>query len=304
MFECSPLGAGACPAWSRSAPIPPQYVKPDVKRNKTDAADAEAICEAVGRPNMRFVPIKTREQQSVLVLHRVRALLVRQRTAAVNAARGLLGEFGLVVGKGIRKVDELRGRMHKLEPELLPDEAREAIGCLFDHIEGLGERLGTVEARILAWHKSSQPETCIRARRGTHDGNGPRRCGGRWQAVPVGPALCRVAGVDATHQGEWRQGAHRPDQQRRRSLFAHPSDPRSTGSCGYHVPQGCGASAMADGPNRSAACKRRRGGGGAQDGTGVVGNAHPCRSISPSDRGSGGGVTGSALLQGGAGLRG
>jgi len=133
--------------------IPPQYVKPYAKRNKTDAADAEAICEAAGRPNMRFVPIKTREQQSVLVLHRVRALLVRQRTAAVNAA---LGEFGLVVGKGIRKVDELRQRMDKLEPELLPDEARSAIGCLFDHIDGLGERIGAVEARIIAWHKSSE----------------------------------------------------------------------------------------------------------------------------------------------------
>ena len=69
--------------------IPPQYVKPYVKRNKTDAADAEAICEAVCRPNMRFVPIKTREQQAVLALHRVRALLVRQRTATINALRGL-----------------------------------------------------------------------------------------------------------------------------------------------------------------------------------------------------------------------
>lgn len=76
--------------------IPPQYVKPYVKRNKTDAADAEAICEAVGRPNMRFVPIKTVAQQAVLALHRVRSLLVRQRTATINAARGLLGEFGLV----------------------------------------------------------------------------------------------------------------------------------------------------------------------------------------------------------------
>jgi transposase len=123
--------------------IPPQYVKPYVKRNKTDAADAEAICEAVGRPSMRFVPIKTREQQSILVSHRVRTLLVRQRTAAVNAARGLLGEFGLVVGKGIRKVDELRRRMA-------------AISCLFDHIVGLGERISAVEARILAWHKTSQ----------------------------------------------------------------------------------------------------------------------------------------------------
>lgn len=104
--------------------IPPQYVKSYVKRNKIDAADAEAICEAVGRPNMRFVPIKTREQQGILALHRVKALLVRQRTAAVNAARGLLGEFGGVIGKGIRKVDELRSRMRRLDPEVFPDEAR------------------------------------------------------------------------------------------------------------------------------------------------------------------------------------
>ena len=83
--------------------IPPQYVKPYVKRNKTDAADAEAICEAVGRPNMRFVPIKTIEQQSILALHRVRALLVRQRTSAINAMRGLLSEFGIVAAKGIRR---------------------------------------------------------------------------------------------------------------------------------------------------------------------------------------------------------
>ena len=82
--------------------IPPQYVKPYVKRNKTDAADAEAICEAAGRPNMRFVPIKTREQQSVLVLRRVRALLVRQRTAAVNAARGGSGANLIGIKAGLR----------------------------------------------------------------------------------------------------------------------------------------------------------------------------------------------------------
>jgi transposase len=93
--------------------VPPQYVKPYVKRNKTDAADAEAICEAVGRPNMRFVPIKSIEQQSILSLHRVRALLVRQRTSAVNAMRGLLSEFGIVAAKGIRRVEELRQRMSR-----------------------------------------------------------------------------------------------------------------------------------------------------------------------------------------------
>lgn len=162
-----PVGMEACSSahhWARELVrlghtvrlIPPQYVKPYVERNKTDAADAEAICEAVGRPTMRFVPIKTLERQAVLVLHRVRALPVRQRTAAVNAARGLLGESGVVAGKGIRRVDELRRRMGEQEPEVLPDEAREAIGCLFDHIDGLQERVEAVEARILAWHKASE----------------------------------------------------------------------------------------------------------------------------------------------------
>jgi transposase len=136
--------------------IPPQYVKPYVKRNKTDAHDAEAICEALGRPTMRFVPIKTVEQQSILSLHRVRALLVRQRTSAVNATRGLLSEFGVVAAKGIRRVEELRQRMSRMEPALLPDEAREAINVLFDHLDGLQERIEKVEARILAWHKVSE----------------------------------------------------------------------------------------------------------------------------------------------------
>ena len=75
----------------------PQFVKPYVKTNKNDAADAEAICEAVRRPNMRFVPIKSVEQQSVLSLHRVRQGFVRARTAQANQIRGLLGEFGLII---------------------------------------------------------------------------------------------------------------------------------------------------------------------------------------------------------------
>ncbi len=136
--------------------IPPQYVKPYVKRNKTDAADAESICEAVGKPNMRFVPIKSVEQQSILALHRVRALLVRQRTSAVNAMRGLLSEFGIIAAKGIRRVEELRQRMSRSEPDLLPDEAREAIQVLFDHLDSLQERVNKVQARILAWHKASE----------------------------------------------------------------------------------------------------------------------------------------------------
>jgi transposase len=136
--------------------IPPQYVKPYVKRNKTDAADAEAICEAVARPNMRFVPVKTLDQQGVLSLHRIRSLFVRQRTAAINTVRGLLTEFGIVAGKGIQRIAELRQRMNKVDSDLLPDEARSAIVEVFEHIEALTARIYSVEARIVAWHKSSE----------------------------------------------------------------------------------------------------------------------------------------------------
>jgi transposase len=161
------VGMEACSAahhWARELSrlghsvrlIPPQYVKPYVKRNKTDAADAEAICEAVGRPNMRFVPIKTMDQQGVLSLHRVRSLFVRQRTAAINTVRGLLTEFGIVAGKGIRRVAELRQRMDKVGSDLLPDEARAAIAEAFDHVDELTERIGAIEDRIVAWHRNSE----------------------------------------------------------------------------------------------------------------------------------------------------
>lgn len=136
--------------------IPPQYAKPYVKRNKTDAADAEAICEAVGRPNMRFVPIKTRESQGLLTLHRVRALLVRQRTAAVNSVRGLLSEFGIVAGKGIRRVGDLRRDMEATREDVLPQEARTALDAVFAHLDDLTTRLDSINREILAWHKASE----------------------------------------------------------------------------------------------------------------------------------------------------
>ena len=87
--------------------IPPAYIKPYVKRGKNDAVDAAAICEAMSRPDMRFVPIKSADQQAVLMLHKTRELLVKQRTMAVNALRGHLSEFGIVAARGIGRVDEL-----------------------------------------------------------------------------------------------------------------------------------------------------------------------------------------------------
>src|ERR1700683_905205 len=85
----------------------PAYIKPYVKRGKNDALDAAAICEAMSRPDMRFVPVKSAEQQAVLMLHKTRALMVKQRTMAVNALRGHLSEFGLIAAKGIHRIKDL-----------------------------------------------------------------------------------------------------------------------------------------------------------------------------------------------------
>src|ERR1700712_5839126 len=103
--------------------MPPAYVKAYVKRNKNDAADAEAICEAVTRPNMRFVPVKDTEQQSVLMLHRVRSLLVRQRTMLANALRAHMAEFGIIAPQGLQHVELLTKEVAQ-EQARLPELAR------------------------------------------------------------------------------------------------------------------------------------------------------------------------------------
>lgn len=133
----------------------PQFVKPYVKTNKNDAADAEAICEAVGRPNMRFVPVKSVEQQAVLALHRVRQGFVCARTAQANQIRGLLGEFGLVVPQGI-------GHIATRVPELIEDGVNELPGAfrlliqrLLEHLKELDRQVGELEEKIQEWHRSS-----------------------------------------------------------------------------------------------------------------------------------------------------
>jgi transposase len=133
----------------------PQFVKPYVKTNKNDAADAEAICEAVARPNMRFVPIKKVEQQAVLALHRVRQGFAQARTAQANQIRGLLGEFGLIVAQGI-------GYIALRVPELIEDAERDLPGSfrvlvqrLLDHLKELGRQVDEIETQIQAWHRAS-----------------------------------------------------------------------------------------------------------------------------------------------------
>jgi transposase len=133
--------------------MPPAYVKPYVKRGKTDAADAEAICEAVTRPTMRFVAVKSREQQGVLMLHKARDLLVRQRTALINALRAHLAEFGIVTATGPGGVKALTTLLHDAQDEL-PAHARTALSSLVVHLDKLAAEIERLEAEIMVWHRS------------------------------------------------------------------------------------------------------------------------------------------------------
>ncbi|MFZ0469802.1 MAG: IS110 family transposase [Thiogranum sp.] len=134
----------------------PQFVKPYVKSNKTDAADAEAICEAVTRPNMRFVPIKNADQQSVLSLHRARQGFVRARTAQANQIRGLLAEYGITLPQGISHVTkQLPGIVENAENDL-PGVFRELLIRLGAHLRELDRQVQELEAQIHAWHRTNE----------------------------------------------------------------------------------------------------------------------------------------------------
>jgi transposase len=131
----------------------PQFVKPYVKTNKNDEADAEAICEAVSRPNMRFVPIKNGEQQAVLALHRARQGFVRARTAQANQIRGLLAEYGIVIPQGICHITKrLPGILEDGESDL-PGMFRQLLQRLGEHLKELDRQVGELELQIQLWHR-------------------------------------------------------------------------------------------------------------------------------------------------------
>ena len=135
--------------------MPPRYVKPYVKRNKNDAADAEAICEAVTRPTMRFVPVKTVDQQSVLMLHRTRQLFIRQRTTLINSIRAHLAEFGIVAGIGRNGVEVLLELIAKGDEDIVPAEARACLLALAAQLELVKRQIVEMDRRVLAWHRAS-----------------------------------------------------------------------------------------------------------------------------------------------------
>ena len=161
------VGIEACASshhWSRELQalghkvrlMPPAYVRPYVKRQKNDAADAEAICEAVTRANMRFVETKTPEQQSCLMLHRTRHLFIRQQTAVINAIRAHLAEFGIVAPVGRNGVEELLGVVADASDKRLPEIARACLVALGAQLRMLKAQILEFDRMINAWHRSNE----------------------------------------------------------------------------------------------------------------------------------------------------
>jgi transposase len=160
------VGIEACASshhWSRELQalghtvrlMPPAYVKPYVKRQKNDATDAEAICEAVTRPNMRFVPTKTVEQQSCLMLHRARHLFIRQQTAVINSIRAYLAEFGIVAPVGRRGVEHLLEVVADPADRRLPDVARACLAALGSQLRAVKAQILEFDRCIIAWNRSN-----------------------------------------------------------------------------------------------------------------------------------------------------
>jgi transposase len=161
------VGIEACASshhWSRELKalghtvrlMPPAYVKPYVKRQKNDATDAEAICEAVTRANMRFVPTKTPEQQSCLMLHRTRHLFIRQQTSVINAIRAHLAEFGIVAPVGRKGVEELLDVVADPSDKRVPAIARVCLAALGAQLRRFKEQILEFDRIIMTWHRSNE----------------------------------------------------------------------------------------------------------------------------------------------------
>ncbi len=159
--------------------IPPQFVKPYVKSQKNDAADAEAICEAVQRPTMRYVPVKSADQQAVLLLHRSRELLIRQRSALISAIRAHFAEFGVVASGRMRNIPRLLALLEDGAHEI-PELARRMLRFLADQLNDVAGRVSELEKELMAWHRAN----AVSRRLATIPGIGPITASAIAAAVP------------------------------------------------------------------------------------------------------------------------
>lgn len=215
------VGIEACASahhWSRELQtlghtvrlMPPAYVKPYVKRQKNDMADAEAICEAVTRANMRFVPTKTPEQQSCLMLHRTRHLFIRQQTAVINSIRAHLAEFGIVAPVGRKGVTELLHVVADPNDKRVPEVARACLAALGAQLLNLKEQILEFDRMIMAWHRSDQT---LHSRGRPDAGNRPGRECCRSQDLPIRTQLLGLDWARSQTALKWGQGTARQYQQ-------------------------------------------------------------------------------------------
>jgi transposase len=206
--------------------IAPGYIKPYVKRGKNDPVDAEAICEAMSRPSMRFVPVKSAEQQAGLMLHKDRELLVKQRTMSVNALRGHLAEFGIVAAKGIQHVDHLLELARK--DAALPEMAKQAVERVSSRLNDLDQAIAATEKAIAAasFEKRQQPLAGSGSRHRPAHRLGDRRQRARSQRVPIGARFFGLAGVDAEPELERRQGKARAHHQEGQPIYPQDASGR------------------------------------------------------------------------------
>jgi len=160
------IGMEACSAahyWARELTklghtvklIPPVYAKAYVRRNKNDAADAEAICEAVSRPSMRFVTIKSEEQQAAAGIHKVREMLMKQRTMTMNALRSQMAEFGIVVMEGPRHIAELEAILADPDDTRIPAPLHDGLKLLAETLRGLERRIDGIDKTLVAWGRNN-----------------------------------------------------------------------------------------------------------------------------------------------------
>jgi transposase len=222
------IGMEACASahhWSRQLQalghtarlMPPTYVKPYVKRQKNDVTDTEAICEAVTRPNMRFVPTKTTEQQGGLVRHRTRHLFIRQQTAVINAIRAHLAEFGIVAPVGRHGMEELLDVVTDAGDKRLPERARACLAALGGQLRMLKAQILHFDRMIIAWHRGNATSK----RLDELPGVGPALATALVasvadsQAFRSGRAVLSLDWACAEAELEWRQAEARQHQQAR-----------------------------------------------------------------------------------------
>ena len=271
--------------------MPAKDVKAYVKRNKNDAADAEAICEAVRRPTMRFVQIKSAEQQGQLMQHRTRDLLMRQRTQVINALRAHLAELGIVAAQGREGLKELLKIVANEQDARLPVDAHTSLVVLAAQLQAMQTLIGSIEKRIMTQHRSSEASQRLETHPGDrrYRGDRHRRDGRGSEGFSIGSRLCGLDRNRATPRFDRRQAEARAYLQAGRPLFATHSGGRSP--CGIETrAAAAGEVSLAHTASRPQTVQGRGGGTCQQDGAHRLGVAGQGRHLSGACAACGSGV--------------